>query len=111
MIHALRANSASCGRRTFPSRFVSLADANETPAAQRDHALAASPLRDRCFWLCRGTIWEQVEPPQGTVCNYPIRPWDEQQPSVIASEASPDVAVQIYNRAIHNQMLTRLKED
>ncbi|MDB5401175.1 MAG: carbohydrate transporter substrate-binding protein, partial [Rhodopila sp.] len=53
----------------------------------------------------------QVEPPQGTVCNYPIRPWDEQQPSVTASEASPDVAVQIYNRAIHNQMLARLKED
>jgi hypothetical protein len=39
MIHALRANSASCGRRTFPSRFVSLADANETSAAQHDHAL------------------------------------------------------------------------
>jgi len=39
MIHALRANSASCGRRTFPSRFVSSADANETLAAQRDHAL------------------------------------------------------------------------
>jgi hypothetical protein len=30
MIHALR---------TFPSRFVSLADANETLAAERDHAL------------------------------------------------------------------------
>jgi len=29
MIHALR---------MFPSRFVSLADANETLAAQRDHA-------------------------------------------------------------------------
>jgi hypothetical protein len=39
MIHTLRANSASCGRRTFPSRFVSLADANETLAAQRDRAL------------------------------------------------------------------------
>jgi hypothetical protein len=26
----------------FPSRFVSLADANETLAAQRDHALAAN---------------------------------------------------------------------
>jgi uncharacterized membrane protein YkgB len=38
MIHTPRAKSASCGRRTFPSRFVSLADANETLAAQRDHA-------------------------------------------------------------------------
>jgi hypothetical protein len=34
MIHTLR---------TFPSRFVSLADANETLAAQRDHALTAAP--------------------------------------------------------------------
>lgn len=55
-------------------------------------------------------IWEQVEPPKGTVYNYPIRPWDDQQPNLTASEASPDVAVQIYNRAIHNQMLARLKE-
>jgi hypothetical protein len=49
MIHALRANSASCGRRTFPSRFVSLADANETLAAQRDHALR--DLEEVEIWL------------------------------------------------------------
>jgi ABC-type glycerol-3-phosphate transport system substrate-binding protein len=55
-------------------------------------------------------VWEQVEPPPGTVYNYPIRPWHNQQPSITAAEASPDVAVQIYNRAIHNQMLARLKE-
>lgn len=55
-------------------------------------------------------IWEEVGPPQGTVYNYPIRPWHEEQPNLTASEASPDVAVQIYNRAIHNQMLARLKE-
>ena len=55
-------------------------------------------------------IWEEVEPPKGTVYNYPIRPWHGQEASLTASEASPDVAVQIYNRAIHNQMLARLKE-
>jgi ABC-type glycerol-3-phosphate transport system substrate-binding protein len=55
-------------------------------------------------------IWEEVEPPRGTVYNYPIRPWHDQQPSLTASEAAPDVAVQIYSRAIHNQMLARLKE-
>ena len=55
-------------------------------------------------------IWEEVGPPQGTVYNYPIRSWHGQQASLTASEASPDVAVQIYNRAIHNQMLARLKE-
>jgi ABC-type glycerol-3-phosphate transport system substrate-binding protein len=55
-------------------------------------------------------IWEEVEPPKGTVYNYPIRPWHDQEASLTASEASPDVAVQIYNRAIHNQMLARLNE-
>ena len=55
-------------------------------------------------------IWEQVEPPKGTVFNYPNRPWFNQQPSLTASEAPPDIAVQIYNRAIHNQMLARLRE-
>jgi ABC-type glycerol-3-phosphate transport system substrate-binding protein len=55
-------------------------------------------------------IWEEVEPPKGTVYNYPIRPWHDQQASLTASEAAPDVAVQIYSRAIHNQMLARVKE-
>ena len=27
-----------------------------------------------------------------------------------AFEASPDVAVQVYNRAIHNQMMARIKQ-
>lgn len=55
-------------------------------------------------------VWAEVEPPKGTVFNYPIRPWHHQQPSLTAAEASPDIAVQIYNRAVHNQMLARLKE-
>jgi ABC-type glycerol-3-phosphate transport system substrate-binding protein len=54
--------------------------------------------------------WETVEPPPGTVYNYPIRPWHNAQPSLAASEAPPDIAVQIYNRAIHNQMLARIRE-
>ena len=55
-------------------------------------------------------VWEEVEPPKGTVYNYPNRPWHNQQRSLTAAEASPDIAVQIYNRAIHNQMMARLKE-
>jgi len=55
-------------------------------------------------------IWAEVEPPNGTVYNYPIRPWHNAKPSLTASEASPDVAVQVYNRAVHNQMLARLKQ-
>jgi ABC-type glycerol-3-phosphate transport system substrate-binding protein len=54
-------------------------------------------------------IWEEVAPPKGTVYNYPIRPWHNAKPSLTAAEASPDVAVQIYNRAVHNQMLARMK--
>jgi len=55
-------------------------------------------------------VWEEVKPPLGTVYNYPNRPFHHQQPSLTAAEASPDVAVQIYNRGVHNQMLARLKQ-
>ncbi len=55
-------------------------------------------------------IWEEVGPPTGTVFNYPLRPTSGQKPSLTASEAAPEVAVQIYNRAVHNQMFARLRE-
>jgi ABC-type glycerol-3-phosphate transport system substrate-binding protein len=55
-------------------------------------------------------IWEEVEPPKGTVFNYPMRASSGQKPSLAASEAAPEIAVQIYNRAIHNQMLARLRD-
>jgi ABC-type glycerol-3-phosphate transport system substrate-binding protein len=54
-------------------------------------------------------VWAEVEPPKGTVFNYPNRPFHKQTGSLTAAEASPDIAVQIYNRAIHNQMMARLK--
>ena len=55
-------------------------------------------------------IWSEVGPPVGTVFNYPLRAASGQKPSLAASEASPDIAVQIYNRGIHNQMLARLRD-
>jgi hypothetical protein len=55
-------------------------------------------------------IWEKVEPPPGTVYNYPVRPWHNPKPNITASEASPDLAVQIYNNTIHTGMLARLKQ-
>jgi ABC-type glycerol-3-phosphate transport system substrate-binding protein len=55
-------------------------------------------------------IWEEVGPPTGTVFNYPMRPASGQKPSLTASEAAPSVAVQIYNRAVHNQMFARLRD-
>jgi ABC-type glycerol-3-phosphate transport system substrate-binding protein len=55
-------------------------------------------------------VWETVEPPPGTVYNYPMRPWHNSLPSLAASEAPPDIAVQIYRRGIHNQIMARLKQ-
>jgi hypothetical protein len=55
-------------------------------------------------------IWEEVSPPKGTVYNYPRREASGQQPSLTASEAAPEIAVQIYNRGVHNQMLARLRD-
>ena len=55
-------------------------------------------------------IWSEVGPPKGTVYNYPIRAGTGQKPALAGSEAAPEIAVQIYNRAIHNQMLARLRD-
>ncbi|MBV8400343.1 MAG: extracellular solute-binding protein [Acetobacteraceae bacterium] len=55
-------------------------------------------------------IWEKVEPPLGTVYNYPIRPWHGSEPNITASEAPPDIAVQIYRRAVHSGILGRMKQ-
>jgi len=54
-------------------------------------------------------IWSEVGPPKGTVFNYPVRPSSGEKPSLTGFEAAPEVAVQIYNRAVHNQMLARLR--
>ena len=54
-------------------------------------------------------VWETVSPPPGTVYNYPIRPWHNAQSSLAASEAAPEVAVQIYQNAVHNGIVARLR--
>jgi ABC-type glycerol-3-phosphate transport system substrate-binding protein len=54
-------------------------------------------------------IWSQVEPPKGTVYNYPIRPWHQATPSLAAAPAPADIAVQIYNGAVLPTMLAKLK--
>jgi ABC-type glycerol-3-phosphate transport system substrate-binding protein len=55
-------------------------------------------------------IWSEVGPPTGTVFNYPLRAASGQKPSLTASEAAPDVAVQIYSRGVHNQMFAKLRD-
>lgn len=54
-------------------------------------------------------VWAEAGPPKGTVYNYPIRPVHHARPHIAASEASPEVAVQIYNRGIMPTMLAKLK--
>jgi ABC-type glycerol-3-phosphate transport system substrate-binding protein len=54
-------------------------------------------------------VWEEVEPPKGTVYNYPIRPFHNAKPHIAASPAPPDIAVQIYNRGTMPTMLAKLK--
>ena len=43
-------------------------------------------------------IWDEVEPPLGTVYNYPIRPSQHQKTAICRPPAPPEIAVQIYNR-------------
>lgn len=53
-------------------------------------------------------VWEEVEPPRGTVYNYPIRAAHHAEPDVAGAPAPPEIAVQIYNRGIMPLMLARL---
>ena len=52
-------------------------------------------------------VWSEVEPPKGTVFNYPTRKWHDAQPHITAMEAPPDVAVQMYNQAVHTVMIAK----
>ncbi len=54
-------------------------------------------------------VWEEVEPPKGTLYNYPMRPWHKTQAWVAASEAPTEVAVQIYNRGTMPTMVAKLQ--
>lgn len=53
-------------------------------------------------------IWSEVEPPKGTVFNYPIRPWHDAEYYVPGSSAPPDVAVQMWNRGTVPTMVAKL---
>ena len=50
--------------------------------------------------------WEKVEPPLGTVYNYPPR--GDEMPSITGYPARPDVAAQIYNQSIHTVMVAKV---
>ncbi len=54
-------------------------------------------------------VWSDVEPPKGTVYNYPIRKNSGQESHMAVSPAPPDIAVQIYNRGTMPTMLAKLR--
>jgi ABC-type glycerol-3-phosphate transport system substrate-binding protein len=52
--------------------------------------------------------WKTVEPPKGTVYNYPPR--GDQRVSIAAFPARPDVAAQVYNSAIMVKMVAKVAQ-
>jgi ABC-type glycerol-3-phosphate transport system substrate-binding protein len=54
-------------------------------------------------------IWEEVEPPKGTVYHYPNRPSHHQQSWIACAPAPPEIAVQISNRGTLPTMLAKLQ--
>jgi ABC-type glycerol-3-phosphate transport system substrate-binding protein len=54
-------------------------------------------------------IWDEVEPPKGTVYHYPIHKSDNQQSWMACAPAPPEIAVQIYSRGTMPTMLAKLQ--
>ena len=54
-------------------------------------------------------IWKDVEPPKGTVYNYPIRKSHRAVPNIAGMSAPPEIAVQMYNRGTVSTMLAKLQ--
>jgi ABC-type glycerol-3-phosphate transport system substrate-binding protein len=53
-------------------------------------------------------IWEDVEPPKGTIYNYPLRPWHDAEYYITGSSGPPEIAVQMWNRSVIPGMVSRL---
>jgi ABC-type glycerol-3-phosphate transport system substrate-binding protein len=60
------------------------------------------PAYDKCLDF---KTWEEVEPPKGTVYNYPPR--GDQIVSIAAAPAPPKIATQIYNQATMPKMISK----
>ena len=52
--------------------------------------------------------WKTVQPPPGTVYNYPPR--GDQRLNMTGYPARPDVAAQIYNQSIHSVMIAKITQ-
>ena len=57
-------------------------------------------------------IWAEVEPPKGTIYNYPLRPWHDAEYYITGSSGPPEIAVQMWNRSVIPAMVpTGLRQD
>jgi ABC-type glycerol-3-phosphate transport system substrate-binding protein len=54
-------------------------------------------------------VWQDVEPPKGTVYNYPLRKHHNSIANIACMPAPPEVAVQIYNRGTMPTMWAKLQ--
>jgi ABC-type glycerol-3-phosphate transport system substrate-binding protein len=53
-------------------------------------------------------IWSEVGPPEGTVYNYPLRPWHDAEYYITGSSGPPEIAVQMWNRGTIPTMVAKL---
>ncbi len=53
-------------------------------------------------------VWSDVEPPKGTVYNYPIRPWHDAEYYVTGSSGPPEIGVQMWNRGLIPTMVAKI---
>jgi hypothetical protein len=53
-------------------------------------------------------IWADVEPPKGTIYNYPLRPHHDGEYYIVASSAPPEMGEQIWGRYVIPQMVARM---
>ncbi|GAA0608183.1 extracellular solute-binding protein [Craurococcus roseus] len=56
-------------------------------------------------------VWRDVEPPRGTVYNYPVRPHHKATPNVAFAPAPAEIAVQMYNQGIQAKMIARMVQN
>jgi ABC-type glycerol-3-phosphate transport system substrate-binding protein len=53
-------------------------------------------------------VWAEIEPPKGTIFNYPLRPHHEAEHYIVSSSAPVDMAVQIWGRYVIPSMVARM---
>jgi hypothetical protein len=53
-------------------------------------------------------VWDEIEPPKGTIYNYPLRAHHDAEHYIVGSSAPVEMAVQIWSRYVIPSMAARL---